>query len=139
MFNFFDAVDVHRLFQFRASTDSNSFIPLLVFFSVLLLVAVVLRFAVLTRTSYMYQKKYVTAIITDLAVFSLFGIAFVLSRRAGLALLGARIFVVAILFLLVWKALYFVFYRVAYFPAYVSALNLEQKRMKYIPRKKKKK
>lgn len=138
MFNFFDAVDVHRLFQFRATTDSNSFIPLLVFFLVLLLVAVVLRFAVLPRMSYKYQKKYVTAIITDLGVFALFGIAFVLSRRAGLALLGARIFVAAILFLLVWKALYFVFYRVAYFPAYESALNLEQKRMKYIPRKKRK-
>ncbi|GEM_PF-4808671 len=132
-------IDIFRTYQFRAPNQMELFLPLAAFFSVMLVVAIVLRLVVLSRLSTRYTKDYLTAIINDLGMFALLGGVLLFARLAGIAIIGARVFLLLLLFLVVWKVLYFAFYRFAYFPIHVSAHFAEQKKQRYLPKRKKKK
>lgn len=139
MITLFSLVDVFRLFQKQNPLQMGLSLPLAIFFGIMILVAIILRFGFLAKAATRYEKDYLTAIINDLGFFALLGGGLLFSRLSGIPLIGARVFLFILLFLVVWKASYFMFYRFAYFPVHVRAHFTEQKKLRYLPKRKKRK
>jgi len=134
-----DLFDVYHLFQYRASEQFSLFTPLIILFGFLFFAGLVIRFFLLSHTKKVFVKHYYASLVTDLFIFSLLGVMLLFFRKVGVNFLSARIFLEVLLFLIIWKGIYFIAYRIVYFPKFLSIHFREQKRLQYLPKRKKKK
>lgn len=131
--------DVYRLFQFKAPSELRFFTALIIFYFVLFTLAMALRLFIIPRLKKQFERRYYSDIFLDLFLTALAGIILLLVRRAGASFISARIFLFLLLFHFLGKLCYYLYFRLAFFPKFLSAYYAEQKRIQYLPKKGKKK